>query len=186
MLAYHGSHQTGLTKLTYTEENSRFGGEANLVHGAGIYLTLSKEEAKAYATASLYTVNITGEVFDATDENILSNYIIQICKSWNLSVKILKTKTIQDLIKRTARGDVSGISFAKNVSDIFSNDISLYSEILQNKFNDDVDALSDAAESFFQYKLIKVRHKGNGTDWVICLNHDGSGLEVVSENEVSY
>jgi hypothetical protein len=181
MKAYHGSHQSGLKKLTYTEENSRFGGDANLVHGAGIYLTLSKEEAKAYATSSLYTLEISGEVFNATDEEVLSNFVLQLCNSWDISKDILSNSNIQSLIKRTACGDISGVAFAKNVSDIFSNDINLYSEILHSKFNDDLDALLDATESFFHYKLIQIRHKGNGTDWIICIDHEGTGIAVVSE-----
>lgn len=181
MKAYHGSHSSGLKKLTYTEENSRFGGEANLVHGAGIYLTLSKNEAKAYATASLYTLEITGEVFDATDEEVLQDYVKDLFKNWNLDLELANNKTIQNLIKQTTQGHTSGVSFAKNLSDVFSNDISLYSSILQEKFQDDIDALSEATESSFHYKLVKIKHKGNGTYWVICLDHEGRGIEIVEE-----
>lgn len=181
MKAYHGSHSSGLKKLTYTEQNSRFGGEANLVHGAGIYLTLSKNEAKAYATSSLYTIEVTGEVFDATDEEVLQEYVKNLFNQWNLDPSLLENKTIQNLIKQTAQGDTSGVSFAKNLADVFVNDFNLYFPILQEKFNDDIDSLSEATESAFYYKLIKLKHKGNGTYWIICLDHEGLGLEIVHE-----
>lgn len=181
MKAYHGSHSSGLKKLTYTEENSRFGGEANLVHGAGIYLTLSKNEAKAYATSSLYTIEITGEVFDASDEEVLQSYVKDLFNQWNLDRSLTENKTIQNLIKQTAQGHTSGVSFAKNLADVFANDISLYSPVLQEKFNDDIDSLFEATESAFYYKLIKIKHKGNGTYWIICLDHEGQGLEIVDE-----
>ena len=184
MKAYHGSHLSGLKGLTYTEENSRFGGDANLVHGAGIYLTLSKNEAKAYATSSLYTLEVTGDIFDATDEEVLQEYVKQLLKSWDVDLQLAENSTIQNLIKQTARGDTSGVYFGKNLSDVFSNDISLYSYILQDKFNDDIDALCESAEQAFQYNLIKIRHKGNGTNWIICLDHEGSGLEIINEEVI--
>ena len=185
MKAYHGSHLSGLKKLIYTEENSRFGGDANLVHGAGIYLTISKEEALAYATSSLYSIEISGEVFDATDPEVLKAFILNLLNTWNVSLDIINNETLKSLIKRTSQGDISGVSFAKNISDVFSNDYSLYSAVLQEKFQDDIDALSSSVESLFHFKLIKIRHKGNGTDWVICTDHDGYGLEIIDEIESS-
>ena len=184
MLVYHGSHVSGLKKLSYTEENSRFGGEANLVHGAGIYLTVSKEEARAYATSSLYTLEVSGDVFDATDREVLQEYVVNLLKSWKVSEEIVNHKTIQNLIRQTSLGESSGVVFAKNLGDVFANEIDLYGEILQERFLDDVDALCSATESSFSYRLIKVRHKGNQTDWVICLDHEGLGLEILEEETI--
>lgn len=181
MKAYHGSHLSNLKNLTYQEENSRFGGDANLVHGAGIYFTLSKDEAKAYATASLYTVEITGPIFDATDKEVLNNYILQMLSSWGVSLEIVNHPTIQNLIKQTVKGETSGVIFARSLADIFSNEISLYQEVLKSHFKDDIDELYKNTESFFNYSFVKVFHKGNQTYWVICLNHDGVGIEILEE-----
>ncbi len=185
MKAYHGINMYNLKSLTYQEENSRFGGDANLVHGAGIYLTLSKEEAKAYATSSLYTVNITKPVFDATDKEVLTNYVLDLLSSWKVSLEIIKHPTIQNLIRQTIKGETSGVIFSRSLADILSNEIYLYEEVLKNYFEDDIDALYKITESFFTYKFIKVYHKGNGTYWIICLDHEGLGIEIIEEESIS-
>ena len=185
MIVYHGSSKNGLKNLEYSEELSRFGGEANLLHGAGIYLTTSSSEAMAYATASLYKIKVTGYVFDATDQAVLQDFVSTLFKSWGVNQKLIKNNMIQKLIQTTTKGESSGVGFGTGLFTVLSNEISLYSEILQGKFNDDIDALDNAIKSAFHYSLIKVKHKGNNTDWVVCLNHDGNGLEIIEEFKIS-
>jgi len=181
MIVYHGSSCSKLKRLEYSEETSRFGGEMNLVHGAGIYLTVSKEEALAYATASLYTIKVSGEVFDATDSEILSSFVASLFNSWNVDLSHLQNTSIQSLIKKTSQGKISGVGFSQSLFIVISNEISLYGEIIQDKFNDDLDALENSIKAAFSYPLVKIHHQGNNTDWIICLDHDGRGIEIVEE-----
>ena len=185
MIVYHGSSRNGLKNLEYSEENSRFGGDANLLHGAGIYLTTSSSEAMAYATASLYKIKVTGYIFDTTDKEVLQDFVSSLFKSWGVDQRLVNNNEIQSLIRNTTKGESSGVGFGIGLFTVLSNEISLYSEILKGKFNDDIDSLDDAINTAFHYRLIKVKHKGNNTDWVVCLDHDGNGLEILEELNIN-
>lgn len=186
MLAYHGSSQSGLKKLEYSEELSRFGGEENLVHGAGIYLTTSFTEAMAYATSSLYKIKVSGEIFDATDPEALTSVVQSIAKELNDSENLLMNHLYIKLeIGYTSNGIHSAISFPKNIANIIENDPVLYEQIVGKSLNYDLDKLEEIINSLFQYKIIKIKHRGNNTHWIICLSHDGSGLEIIEEIDAS-
>lgn len=180
MIVYHGSSKSNLKNLEYSEENSRFGGDMNLVHGSGIYLTISKEEALAYATASLYKVHISAPIFDATDTENLENFVSALFSKWEVP-DLVQHSAIQTLIKQTAMGKISGVGFADSLLTVLSNDFSLYAPILQGVFNDDLDKLESEVKSAFNFPYIKVHHQMNGTDWVIGLDHSGVGLEILEE-----
>lgn len=181
MICYHGSHAKGLTQLSYSEENSRFGGEQGLIHGAAIYLTLSEEEAKAYATGgSYYKVKVSGNIFDATDAGELMDLIHRFEHSLGLEDYVSRDPSILELIKHTVMGKCSGVVFATNVFRIISNDMGLYSAIIEDVFNQDSDACLDSLTQLFNYSLIKLNNNENET-WVLCLDQAGAGLEIIEE-----
>lgn len=142
MIVYHGSHLKGLKELTYTEEMSRFGGDQNLKHGAGIYLTTSIKEAKAYATSGVYyKVRVKGEVFDATDRSALIAFISQLEKELGSDGLLLKNKEINETIEITIKGQSSGVAFAHQLLNVIQNVEVLYSPFVFKHFNGDLDAM---------------------------------------------
>lgn len=182
MICYHGSHLKGLKKLTYSEENSRFGGEQKLVYGAAIYLTTSAEEAKAYAAGgSYYKVRISNKVFDATSKEELEAFIKEFEKSIGVDESLLDNSDINVLIRDTLLGKSSGIDFASNVFMVISNDLSLY-YIISDFFQNDLDACLDHISSLFKTSFIKINRKEN--TWVICLDKEGTGMEILEELSV--
>jgi hypothetical protein len=185
MIAYHGSHLKGLKQLTYSEENSRFGGEDRLLHGAAIYLTVSEIEAKAYATSgSYYRVQIKGEIFDATDKDVLESFIKKFEKKHNIEDVLIKNKNIQSLIADTLSGKSSAVVFSTNIDRIIANDESLYWAIIGDFFNEDSDQCSQSLADLFSYKLIKLNNVSSDT-WVLCLDQTGSCLEIIEEIEIT-
>lgn len=184
MIAYHGSHLKGLKQLTYSEGNSRFGGEDRLLHGAAIYLTVSENEAKAYATSgSYYKVQINGEIFDATDKNVLESFIRKFEKKHNIDDVLICNRYIQALISDTLSGKSSAIVFATNIDRIISNDEALYLAIIGEVFNEDADQCSQSLNELFYYKLIKLNNVSSDT-WVLCLDQTGSCLEILEEIDI--
>lgn len=185
MIVFHGSHLTGLKKLTYSEENSRFGGDNRLLHGAAIYLTISSIEAQAYATGgSYYKVQVKGEIFDSTDESILRSFV----ESFEKKHSIMGVLTLNELIKRlisdTASGKSSGLMFAKNIDKIIMNDANLYAAVICDIFKDDLDLCLISLEELFQYELIKIKTNDDNI-WVLCLDHSGDCLEIIEEISIN-
>lgn len=180
MLAYHGSHVSGLKQLEYTEENSRFGGKDKLLHGAGIYLTLSRTEAEGYGE-HLYIVNVVGSVFDTTNESVLELFINTFFSDHGINLKHIKNKEIQSLIRLTTIGEASGVFFHKDLFLVLTNEYSLYHDILETAFKGDSDLLLKELELSFPYNLIQIRNKSNGNDWLICLSPEGKGLDIIEE-----
>jgi hypothetical protein len=178
MIAYHGSSKRGLKTLTYSEDQSRFGGENGLKHGAGVYLTTSANEAKAYATGgSYYIVRVLGQVFDATNIEELQNFVKLVGEKLNYP-SLLKNIKIRDLIKQTNIGVISAVNFAKQIADIISNEESLYSAITSNFHN--IDELDPSINSLFVFDLIKLKNNDHET-WIICLRSSERNLEIIEE-----
>jgi hypothetical protein len=178
MIAYHGSSERGLTTLTYNEIQSRFGGEKGLKHGAGVYLTTSANEAKAYATGgSYYVINVIGEVFDSTNIEDLTSFVKLVGDKLNYP-NLLKNKTIKELIRQTNIGVISAVNFPNQIAQVISNEESLYSVITSN-FKD-IDELEPLINSLFTFDLIKLRNNDSET-WIICLNSSEKNLEIIEE-----
>lgn len=180
MVYYHGSSVSGLKTLEYAEDFSRFGGDANLLHGAGIYLTDTENEAMAYATSSLYKVQVNGSIFDTTDTENLEDFVKNLFHTWGVDPDNSKHPMIQSIILSTSRGDISGVGFPEALFTVISNESDLY-HLACEVFDEDIDKVNESVHAQFYYKLIKVRHKGNGTNWIICLDHSGYGLEILEE-----
>jgi hypothetical protein len=180
MIAYHGSSIRGLKNLTYSEEQSRFGGEKGLKHGAGIYLTTSQEEAKAYANGgSVYTINLSGSVFDSTDKNNLKDFVSLIGSKINFNLN--DNKTIILMIHQVSIGVISAINFTSQIAEVILNDQSLYS-IVENSFDSDIDLVEPFIQSFFNYDNILLSNNEKET-WIISLrNHDK--LHIIEELEI--
>ena len=189
MTCYHGSPKKGLKQLNYTEDQSRFGGADGLLHGAAIYLTISENEAKAYAAGgSCYKLNINAPVFDATDENELVNFITKFASKNDLAIDLfLANYHIQALIKNTLSGKSSGVIFADHLFTIISNEFSLYNSVIVEKFNEDSDECLASLNGLFNYSFVKLNHVGSSEEfrtWVLCLDKDGKGIEILAETEV--
>lgn len=179
MICYHGSHLQGLKQLTYREENSRFGGDEKLLYGAAIYLTTSPEEAKSYATGgSYYKILISQPVFDSTNEEDLAAFIKEFEASKGIEESILENPEIKTLIRDTIAGKSSGLSFADNLFMVISNEPSLY-YIITSYFQEDVDACLDSLTNLFKPSFVKINRKGQ--TWVLCLDKEGYGMEIVEE-----
>lgn len=178
MLIYHGSPISGLNELTYTEEQSRFGGEMGLFHGSGIYLTTSLEEAISYSCGgSYYIVKVKGDIFDATQEESINSFI----KELDLDCQeLLSNEQIQCLIKNTVSGRISAVAFDHNVKSVISNDIGLYNSIVCENFNEDLDKLNDFIQERFYYKNIYLNNAFSQS-WVICLDKNGLSLKILEE-----
>lgn len=186
MICYHGSPTKGLKQLTYTEDQSRFGGADGLLHGAAIYLTVSESEAKAYAGGgSCYKLNINAPVFDATDKDELIGFIKKFSQKHDLDVNLLLDNYhIKALIKNTLSGKSSGTIFAEHIFTIISNEFSLYNSVIVDKFNEDSDECLASLNSLFTYSFIKINHIGSSEEfrtWVLCLDRDGKGIEILEE-----
>jgi hypothetical protein len=178
MIAYHGSSVRGLKTLTYSEDQSRFGGEKGLKHGAGVYLITSANEAKAYATGgSYYVVKVLGNVFDATKIEELQKFVKEVGEKLNYP-NLLKNKTIKELIRQTNIGVISAVNFPNQIADIISNEESLYSAITSNFSN--IDQLDPFISELFLFDLIKLRNNENET-WIICLHSSEKNLEIIEE-----
>lgn len=181
MIVYHGSPKTGLKELSYTEELSRFGGEEGLKHGSGIYLTTSLKEAQAYAVGgSCYKIRVLGDVFDATDREVLENFVLEIEKECGVEGLLLKNQGIKDVIRLTLRGEVSGINFSKALKDVVDNDVDLYQSLVVPYFQGDLDKVDNFFSSRFSPKAIKLNNTGSES-WVIGLDLSGSNLEIIEE-----
>lgn len=186
MICYHGSPKKGLKQLTYSDEQSRFGGADGLLHGAAIYLTISESEAKAYAMGgSCYKLNINAPVFDATDKDELINFIKNFSVKNNVDAdSLLSNYHIKALIKNTLAGKSSGIIFADNLFTIISNEVDLYHSVIVDNFNEDSDACLSSLQSLFTYSFVKLNHIGSSDElrtWVLCLDRDGKGIEILEE-----
>lgn len=168
MKVFHGSNIAGLKELVVNND-------ANLLHGPGIYLTFSKEEAKGYGS-SLYQVKVTGAVFDTTDPSVLELFVTTLFSSHGVTLKHLKNPAIQDLIKWTVAGKSSGVFFHDGLFVALTEDPVLYQEVILKHFGD-LDTLLSEINTQFNYKLIKV--KSDLGDWLISLT--GAGLEIESE-----
>ena len=181
MICYHGSLAHGLKKLTYSENQSRFGGDEKLLYGAAIYLTMSEEEAKGYTmgNGSVYKIQINRPVFDSTDETVLEDYVKKFEQKYHLQNVLLENKNIKDLIIQTTQGKISGLEFPDQLFFIISNDINLYF-IIQDIFNDDLEACQNALKEEFTYDYVKINRK-NENIWILGLNKDGDGLEILEE-----
>lgn len=181
MIVFHGSHLMGLKKLTYSEENSRFGGDQRLLHGAAIYLTISDIEAQAYATGgSYYKVQVKGEIFDSTDKSVLNSFVGQFEKKHCIQGVLLNSELIQRLIEDTSSGKSSAVIFAQNLDKIIMNDSELYTSVISDVFNDDLDLCLKSLDELFYYKLIKIKTNDDSI-WVLCLDHSGDCLEILAE-----
>lgn len=179
MIFYHGSHLQNLKKLTYSEETSRFGGDDKLLHGAAIYLTSSESEAEAYATGgSYYEVEVSGDIFDSTDKEVVTQFIKSIEKE--LQVNLLDNQDIQTMIKQINTGQLSGAYLVSHLMVNIGNHEGLYNDIIVDVFNEDSDLLREKLETLFFYKLILVNNK-DISHWLLCLDHSGNGLTILKE-----
>lgn len=181
MIAYHGSPRTGLKKLEYSTDLSRFG-EHNLLHGAGIYLTLSQKEAKAYAMGgSVYTVEVSGEVFDTTDISELDLFVRTFLSNIGASAELSKNKVLQKTLNMITTGEISGADLVHTLFSVMGNEMELYYGVIEEFFEGDSDKCLSELEALFHYKKVRIRHGQDGTDWIICLDKEGSGLEIIEE-----
>lgn len=180
MKLYHGSPRTGLKELIYSEELSRFGGDQKLLHGAGIYLTTSIQEANAYAMGgSIYLVDVHSEIFDATDPEILDQFIKQVENKIQYSY-LRENSLIQTVIKKTLSGESSAMNFAQNINHSIANDEGLYNDIIVNLFDSDIDKCENTILSLFNYKFIKLNNV-TSQPWVIGINTEESDIEILEE-----
>lgn len=184
MICYHGSPTKGLTKLSYSEETSRFGGADGLLHGAAIYMTISEQEARAYgAGGSCYKLEISSPVFDSTDENELVRFIKDFEAKIGLSgSSILDNYHIKQLLKSTINGKSSGVIFAENVFLVISNEMDLYNSVIVDLFKEDSDACLDSLTQSFNYSFVKLNNKDNL--WVLCLDKEGKGMKIIEESAI--
>jgi len=181
MIVWHGSGEKGLHKLEYSEDFSRFGGADGLKYGAAIYMTLSEEEAKAYATGgSYYKVEVSGEVFDATDEEVLNNFVKDLGTKLGYDGDLTEDGDIQSLIKYTLEGKSSGLDFADNVSLVIGNNEYLYNAIVVDLLEEDIDALDDIAEKAFHWNKV-ILNNNETQKWLLCTSEEGEGLTILEE-----
>ena len=181
MIVFHGSERANLKQLEYSEENSRFGGEQGLIHGAAIYMTFSEQEAQAYATSgSYYKVEVSGEIFDATDEFSMLEFVRMVEKELNCEDYLTTHPATKQLISDTISGKTSGVMFARNLANIVGNHEDLYYQIVVDKFDEDIDACMDTIENLFHWKLVKLNNSSD-QQWLLCIDPQGYGLDIVSE-----
>ena len=181
MIVFHGSHQSNLNQLEYSEENSRFGGDDGLIHGAAIYMTFSEEEAQAYATGgSYYKVAVSGDIFDATDEFSMMEFVRSVEEGLNCHDCLSTHPATKELINDTLSGKTSGVVFARNLANLVGNHEDLYNQIVVEKFNEDIDSCMDTIEGLFHWKLVRLNNS-NSQQWLLCTDPNGYGLEIISE-----
>jgi hypothetical protein len=181
MIVYHGSHKAGLKELEFTEDNSRFGGEESLIHGAAIYMTFNKSEAEAYATSgSVYTVEVNGDYFDATSKEVLLDFIYLVEDHFSLSESIINETNIKGLISKTLSGQTSGLIFARNLADVISDTEYLYNLIVLDELEEDIDRLYQEIEELFHWQIVKLNNSEDQV-WVLCADHSGYDLEIIEE-----
>ena len=185
MIAFHGSHLQNLKSLAYSEETSRFGGDAKLLHGAAIYLTTDENEAKAYATGgSYYKVLINGTTFDSTAQESIHALLKEISNKANLELELLIThnyiiRFIEDLLS----GKTSAVVFTRSLMSIISNDEYLHNVIIADIFEYDDSKLERIINECFNYQNIIINNK-DISKWILCLNQSGDNLEILEEFQI--
>lgn len=181
MILYHGSPKSGLKELQFSEELSRFGGEMGLKHGLGTYLTTSLDEAIAYAAGgSYYLVQVKGEIFDSTDEEVLKNFITSIEAEFDCPGLLLENSLIKETLKQIVSGKISGINFAKAICDSINDQEGLYNAFTKPYFNGDLDKIDQYFSDRFNYQAIKLNNIGSST-WVVILDPTGANVEILEE-----
>lgn len=180
-IAYHGSSVHNLKNLEFKVEHSRFINALDFTYGHAIYLAAEESIARNYATHSLYTIEINGNIFDNTNTESIYKVMSDLAIFLNQDKNYFKEV---DLVESTIKGISEGdyIDIFEQIRLIVDSDQYLYENILDSLNGEDPsDKIREFEENFIKMNpVFKYLDKSLGYLY-ICYDKNGDCLNIVNE-----